>query len=497
MAWRKVAEVVAREAAYRSAKERGRSLRFFRLSKGSMVRYNIFLIVVFTFISVTVGLSAFAGEEMALTMLVMLFIMEIMMGVLIMALNLQVLISNKLLEPMFHLPLGEDEIRKALSWVGIYWGGASLPFVVVPAGAISSYITGDISLLVTSILIAAVGLLLSLGIGYLVGSLAPRYTRSVKGRAISTLTWILVLGVGFLMGPITSTVGKALEKGGQALPKWIPPISFAFMSQDAMALVSSITTLILSYALLRYGTNKFWSAATRGEVHIPKGPAKWSISYGLTAAIMRELKIATRTPRILASIIIYSVVFPFSLIFPWMSISKIPPGFGEHLPALVLAVGGLGGFSLFYLYIMEAAGAGSLYALPLRRSDVARLKFMTFVLVNLPLMAVVSAAILLLSSLRGLLALVVYLATFTGSALMNSLIYANLLPDQPSHWSTETFGRAMIGVIFMAEMGFYFAMGILSFMITGVATKIIIVLASVVIIWLIDAFLYRRGMKAL
>ncbi len=493
MVWKKLAEIIAREASYRSAKERGKR-SFFRLTKGSMLKYNALLIVIFTFISVSMGFGAFAGKELSIIMLMMLSLMEIMMGILIMALNTQVLISDKLLDPMFRLPVSEDDIRRSLSWVGMYWGEAALPFVLIPAGLIMSLILCDVIFFLSSLLMALMGLLISLGLGYLVGSLASRYTRSLKGRAISTLVWVLALGIGFLIGPVSSIVEESLS-AGIGIINWIPPVSFIFMFQDPVALVTSSASLLLSYLLLKYGTNKFWNAATRGEVPLPKSPVKWSIRYGLVAAVLREIKIAVRTPRILASVIIYSIFLPLSILFPSLS-TNLPAEFKEYIPILALAVGGLEGFSLLYLYIMEAAGAKSLYSLPLRRSDIAILKFLAFSTVNAPLILAMSAAMLLFPG-AGILPFLVYIGSFMGSSLMNSLMYANMLPEEPSHWSSETFGRNIIGALMIGEMGFYFLIGVLAFLIPGAMEKILISIISLAIIWLINALLYKMDRRVL
>ncbi len=494
MAWKKLAEIIAREASYRSAKERGKR-SFFRLSKGSMVRYNALLITIFTFLSVSMGFGAFAGRDLSIVMLTMLSLMDIMIGILIMALNTQVLISDKLLDPLFRLPISEDDVRKALSWVGIYWGEAALPFVVIPAGLVMSLILKDLTFFLSSLFIALMGLFLSLGLGYLVGSLASRYTRSLKGRTISTLVWVLALGIGFLIGPASSAVEKSLSSGLNMI-SWIPPVSFVFMFQDSVALTISLAYLLLFYLLLRYGTDKFWNAATRGEVPLLKVSAKWSIRYGLAAAILRELKITVRTPRILASVIMYSIFFPLSILFPSLSVSDLPAGFREYIPILALAVGGFESFSLLYFYIMEAAGAKSLYSLPLRRSDIAILKFLAFSIVNVPLILAVGATILLFPN-AGILPFLIYIGSFAGSSLMNSLIYANMLPEEPSHWSSETFGRNIISILMIGEISFYFLVGITTFLIPGAMEKILISIISLAIVWLIDAFLYRWGQRIL
>ncbi len=495
MSWRRIAEVVAKEAAYRSRKEAGRSLRFFRMSGGSMLKYNAFLIAVFTFMSSAVGLSAFGGPEIAYSSLIMLFVMEILMGVLFMALNLQVLVSDKLLEPIFHLPVGEAEIRRALLWVGIYWGGAALPFVLIPGGVVASYLLRDPLIAVGAAAGSLVALILSMALGYLAGSLATRYTRSVKGRAVSTIVWLLVLGLGFAMGPLMDAISRLYESGAIQVLYVLPPVSFVMMFRDLEALSSSLFLILASYILLKIGTSRFWRVATRGEVPLPRGPTKWSLSFGFTAALMREVKVATRTPRILASLIMYSFIFPLTFVFPLFSEGPSREFLGLLAP-IALAVGGLGGFSILYLYIMEAAGAKTLYALPLTRGRIALVKFYTFMTVNMPVAILIAVALAILMP-NGAIPALIYLAALSGSSLFNSLIYALLLPEEPSHWSAETFGRTLVAVLFLLEGIAYFAVGIASIFLPNVF-RATIPLAGLATIWIANAVLLTiSGRRAL
>ncbi len=490
MTWRRVAEVLAREATYRSRRKTGRSIRLLKLTGGSMVKYNALLLVLFSLISLGTGFSALGGRDVAYANLVMLFVMEILMGVLFMALNLQVLVSDRLLEPMFHLPLEETEIRRALSWIGIYWGGAALPSILIPAGIVASIILGDPSILAGALIGSLVALALSLAVGYLAGSLATRYTRSLRGRAISTSVWLLVLGIGFLMGPLAE--GVSAMRGSELLAA-LPPLCFSLALSSPLALASSLALISASYALLRVGTARFWRVATRGEVAPPRGPAKWSLNFGVRAALMRDLKLVSRTPRILASVIMYSFMFPLAFLLPMLS-GGVPPELKGALLPIALAVGGLGGFSVLYLYVVEAAGARTLYSLPLTRADVAGLKFLAHSVMNLPIACAV-AAVLSVMMPSGAFPALLYLASFLGSALLNSLVYAAMLPDEPSHWSTETFGRAVIGVIFIVESVAYMALALIPILVPG--SGALLALAGVASIWILDGALMRYGRRPL
>ncbi|MDK2383567.1 MAG: hypothetical protein QI199_02005, partial [Candidatus Korarchaeota archaeon] len=377
----------------------------------------------------------------------------------------------------------------------IYWGGAALPFVLIPGAAISSYLLGDPMILVGSIAGSLVALVMSMALGYLAGSLVTNYTRSLRGRAISTLVWLLVLGVGFVMGPLMDAISWLYEGGTIQALYVVPPISFAMMFESLEALSSSLLLTLASYVLLRIGTSRFWRVATKGEVPLPKGPAKWSLSFGFAAALMREVKVATRTPRIFASLIMYSFIFPLTFIFPFFS-EGLPQGFPGFLTPLALAVGGLGGFSILYLYIMEAAGAKTLYSLPLTRCRVALVKFYTFLTVNMPVAILIAVTLAVLIP-TGTISALIYLAALSGSALLNSLIYALLLPKEPSHWSTETFGRTLVAVLFLIEGMVYFAVGRISLFLPNElqATISLITLAA---IWIVNPILLTvSGRKAL
>lgn len=492
MTWRRAAEIIAMEAAYRSARKHGKGREFVRITGRSVLRYNILLVLMFSLLSSALGLGAILGREVSYLILSMLFMMDLVMGVLTMALNLQMLVSDRLLDPLRRLPIGDKGIRRTLLWIGIYWGGAALPFLLLPAGLLSSLILGDMTSLIASALMSISALLLSLGLGYLAGSFSVGYTRSGKGLLGSTLAWISLLSLGFAVGPVASWFLSSLEKGA-SIPEWVVPISFCYLNSTP-ALASSLAFLLLSASALVWGARRFWKTVSTLEPRIPEGSPPWSITHGLPAALMREVKIAMRTPRVLASLIIYSLVFPVSLISPQMTL--LGDFLGEGYSALfMLSVGGLGGFSIVYLYITESSGAKALYLLPITRARVALLKVISFLILNFPLLMAVFAVLWVSSGLPGLINALIYLASFSGSALLNSSVYAIMLPDAPSHWTSETFGRNLIAAIFSAESGFYFMLG-LAPLILGLAEGGL-VLGTLAAIWLADLILLAMGRRIL
>ncbi len=480
---------MAMEAAYRSARRHGKGREFVRITGRSAVRYNLLLIIMFTLLSSFLGLGALMGGEVSCLILSMLFMMDLVMGILTMSLNLQMLVSDGLLEPLRRLPMGDEAVRSVLSWVGIYWGGAALPFLLIPAGTIASFILGDPIPLIASLLMSLAVLLLSLGLGYLAGSVGSGYTRSGRRLAGSTLAWISLLGLGFAVGPVASTFLRAIQTGGE-IPGWVIPLSFCHLDSPP-ALASSSALLAASAATLVLGSRRFWRSLSAERVG--SGSSSWRIVHGLTAALLREIRIVTRTPRILASLVVYSLVFPISLISPQMTFlgDLLGPGYAA---LFMLSVGGLGGFSVVYLYITESSGAKTLYLLPLTRSRVALLKTLSFLLLNLPLLAAVAAVLAATSGRSGLVNAAIYLASFSGSALLNSLVYAVMLPDEPSHWTSETFGRNLIAAIFSVESCFYFLLGLSP--LTGWSEGGIVA-GTLAVIWVADLILLAAGRRIL
>ncbi len=496
MAWRSVASVVAREAAYRSSRKYGKDRTLLRISGGSVLKYNAMIMAILCFISVSMGMAAFGGREVVLPVFPTMFLLEVLLGTMIMAINLQVLISDKLLEPLYHLPLEEADIRRALSWLSIYWGGAALPFLVVPGSLLIAYILNDWGIALSGTLMSVAALVLAIGLGYLVGSIAPRYTRSLKGRLMSTFAWLLILLIGFIMGPTIEHLSEELS-AGHAFIRQVPPLSFFYMFEDVTSLLSSILTFLFSLLVLKYGINRFWRLATRGEVPLPKAPAKWSISYGLRASLAKEFKLISRTPRLLASTLVYSVIFPLSFVLSVIS-EPLPPELMYILPPMAVGIGGLGGLSIFYLYTAEAAGAQFLYLLPIRRSDVGIIKFLVFTIANLPLIAAIGLVFSLLQGALGLLPFILYASTFIGSALLNSLLYANFLPKEQSHWSSETFGRNLLALIVLGEGTSFLGMaGLIVITLPSQMLKISASLAVTLAVWIIALTMYVGARRPL
>lgn len=468
MSWRRIAEILAREATFRAQREmsmsRGKSKLDIITSKNAL-RYNFFVISLLSLISILVGLASFEGKEAAVSVMLPLFLIEMMVGTLSVALTVQVIISDDLVKPIQYLPVSESELRKALTLLDIYWGGVALPFTMIPAGLVSTIILRDLSLAMGFTLASIVAMLLSIALGYLAGSIGGRYTRSLLRRTFSTVIWVILLGIGFLMSPLMEAVSGILQptKGSLGVLTFIPPFSFVFILENLFSLASSAIFFLLSLGLLRYGIGRFWRIATSPEVIASVKPPSWKLSFGIKSVIMRDLKIASRNPRMMASLVVYSLAFPIVLIGPVLSGSRSisEPGFLRSVfPIVSMSIGGLqASYSPYYFYIIEAAGARALYTLPLTRSKLASMKLFSMLIFNsIPISIVSVGLIYFLGSEIGLTSVASYLLTLFGSAYLNCLAYARMLPRSPASWSVETFGRGLIGLFMIVQTAIYIAL---------------------------------------
>ena len=440
--WKIIAEAIAKEASYRAQREmEWRDLTI--MTAGGILRYNILVILILSFISGLTGLASLEGREAAVIVAIPLFMIEIMVGTLSMALSLQTIVSDKLLEPIQHLPIEEGELRKALSLLGIYWGGLALPFAMIPAGLISSMILSDPSILAGYFAASITGMILSLALGYLVGSIGGKYQRSLFKRTISTLLWTILIGFGLFINAIMGTFSNFSEPYLSML-RLVPPLSF--LDWSLHSLVSSALTFALSLTLLVYGTSRFWRAAiSPGEA--TSVSLSWKLSFGVESILMKDLKIALRNPRMLAPLIVYSIALPLFLIGSMIEWIKL-----DIITTIVLSIS-LGTlqavYSAYSFYLLDSTGARALYTLPMSRREVASMKTLSLLTFNSIPFILISISFIYLWGIWAFIP--IYLIALTGSGYLNCLIYAKMLPKEPANWSVETFKRWIITIIMMIQ----------------------------------------------
>ncbi len=473
--WMEISRILAKEASYRARRRGVRRTRLMSLVGGGLVRSNLLGALLFTGMSLFFSVGAVFDGRLIVPMIGVLGLVELLVGAFATASTVHVILSEGLLEPLSTLPVTDSDVRTALLGVGIYWGGLSMLFAVLPGAALVAAKRGLWPLAAWASLEAGSLLLLAFGVGYLLGSLGPRYTRSRVSRALQTLAWLLFFGFGLLFQLLPQeAVGFSEEVG---VPGWlllIPPFSFPAAALGVgKAAVSSLASALLGAAVMRLGAGRLWRAASSGAFVLPTGaPARgWRITAGRLQFLRKDLKLLGMNPRMLASTVYYAVIGPALVLAPLLTEATAGGLIGRFLPAIGLFFGGVGGAGVFYLYALDAEGARLLYLLPLSRGDVARQKAATLaVTVSLIVVAVGAAGAISAGPLLGLASTVTYALTLLGSAMINSAILARRLPREPSAWTQETFSRGTLGLLTLAEFvlfGFAAGLGVVPVLLFG------------------------------
>ena len=438
----RIASVVVREALYRSRRRwRRRKLRV-----TSALKTNIIGILAFSFISLSVGSIVLDSPGLIAQVFGILGVIEFIVGAYGSASNVNVILEEKLLEPLTYLPVDERVIRREVFLSIFYWGGVYLLFLVAPAAFLASMALKSVKPFLWGLIEALTIFVLAEGLGFIIGSLSPRYTRSILSRAVQTLIWLVFMSIGMFY---FLTV-RALESLSVWWIKVVPPFSFGAAFESLSSAAASLSLTVLSVIIFKLGVKRFWRRLTAGRIVAPPVVAAWKVEASKFALLRKDLKLLLRNPRVLASSIYYSIVFPLFIIAPFIA------GLGgealKFLPGLAVFLGGTGGTGVYYYYVIEGEGAKTLYFLPINRKRLAREKVLLLTLIDsLAVIAFLAVGVLTRKNLIGLVAAVSYWLTAYGSGLLNSMLLVRMLPKQLSSWSRETFGRGKIMVLSFVE----------------------------------------------
>ncbi len=456
--WSEIAGILAKEASYRARRRAGvRGSRLAGLVGRGLVRSNLLGALLFTGMSLFFCIGAVFDQRFVVPMLGILGLVELLVGAFATASTVHVILTEGLLEPLSTLPVTESDIRLALLGVGVYWGGLSMVCAVVPGALLVAVKRGSWAVALWGALEAAALLLLAFGVGYLLGALSPKYTRSRISRVLQTVAWLLFFGFGLLFQLLPPQAAGFVGEVGA--PRWlllIPPFSFpaAAMGVRESAL-ASLAFSALSVAVLRVGAGRLWTAASSGRFALPSSPpaGRWSLAVGRLQPLKKDLRLLAMNPRMLASTVYYAVIGPALVVAPMLAdVFTGNSGIGRFLPAIGLFFGGVGGAGVYYLYALDAEGARLLYHLPLTRGEVARQKALTLTVTVSPIVILVGVVgALSAGALTGLAAVLTYGVTLLGSAMLNSAILAKRLPREPSAWTQETFSKGTLGLLMLAE----------------------------------------------
>ncbi len=453
--WKVIAQVLAKESAYRISKRRGKR-KLLTYFYGSMVKSNLLGIALFSVISLITVLPIYfiSGEELPLivsSVLGFLGIMELLMGAFTLAMSLHVIQEDRLLEPLRHLPLDRPTVRKAVLGALLYMGSFSYPFLVITPSLVLGVRFGPLITL-WGVLEAITLMILSAGLALIAGSLYTRYSRSLVRRLASLTAWIALFSFGLLY---------------QFLPKWgerplnVPPFSYGLAGLgDLSASITSLITLALALLTFKYGSDRFWRAATVVEEYeAPEEMGEWTVTrYPSFYPVVKDLKLLLRNTKLLASVIYYLAFFPLFVLLPSILSEETPVG--ALLPQAIIA-GGIGGLSVIYAYAAEGNGARLLYHLPVSRGWVMRGKFLTMATLTFPLVLAVVLALTLTSGLLGFISGLSYTLSLYSGIMLNSKLVMWRIPKEPAAW-TEGMAQARSGTVLLVFLGEFILYGFLA-----------------------------------
>ena len=460
--WRDIAGILAKEASYRAIKRAKASRRRgLRLGSGEFVKSNVLIILIGSFVSIMIGVPLLMSNppvEAVLFIAGILGLIELFSGAFTMADTIHTIAVDKLLDPLARLPVSDRDIRRALLAIGLYWGGLGLPFFVIPAMAAAAWRFGRPLLLVWGAIEGIALFLLAIGIGYFFGSLAPKTTRSPLLRVISTISWLLFFGIG-AMFPFMSRIFAGLQvQVNVPFLDLLPPFSFAAAGFGSISsALASLFFLFLSILVFKLGAGRLWRAASRGWTAPGPivTPREWGLWRGpISPMLMKDLKLIFRNPRMLATTFYYVLIWPLIILFPIISGAREGgPLLEEALPAIALFIGSASGYAVEYMYVLEGEGAKILYLLPISKGRLVEYKAFAITMLSLPLAVTIAmTASWLWNPLIGLSAGVSYLLALTGSAIINSIILANQLPQEPSSWTMHTFSKGILLLVVLGEI---------------------------------------------
>ncbi|HDM91980.1 MAG TPA: hypothetical protein ENG69_01135 [Candidatus Korarchaeota archaeon] len=457
--WRDIAGILAKEASYRAAKKAKASGRRRLIGAGGFVKSNLLMLMVSVCVSMMIGMPLMVPNppaEAVVPIAGILGLVELLLGAFTMAHSIHIIATDRLLEPLTSLPVSEKDVRRALLAVGLYWGGLGLPFLVIPAMAVAAWKLGKPLLLFWGVVEGVTLLLLATGLGYIAGSLAPKTTRNPLLRAVSTISWLLFFGMGMAFS-FVSRISAGLHVSASLL-ELLPPFSFAAAGFRSIAsTLVSLSFLALSALTFKLGAGRLWRAASTGW-SMPGPvvtPREWRLWRGpVPPPLTKDLKLMLRNPRMLAATFYYMLMGPLFFLFPILTGAKGgAPSLGEVLPSITLFIGGMGGWAVEYMYVVEGEGARLLYLLPVSRGRLVEWKASVTTMLGLPVgVAITLAAAWLWGPSIGISAGVTYVLALAGSTMINSLILANQLPREPSSWTQQTFSRGVMLLLFLAEL---------------------------------------------
>ncbi|RLE99736.1 MAG: hypothetical protein DRJ59_07770 [Thermoprotei archaeon] len=488
----KLARLLAREVAYRSRKTGYRHFTLLGSSKEvrepSALSANIIGIALFSFISIVMVIPFFmkipecvgTADILFVSVVSLLLLLEAFMALLNTATFTSTFISEKLVEPLRILPIGEERIMRAyFEALILYWGGLSVIFIVLPGmlllllaspGGVISPIQ-PLAGIIAGVLVLLCGSLLGIGIG----TYAPLVRKHVLFRSLSTMAWLLAFIVFYASSSLIRYGIHQLATGDTSWIAILPFVGVLLINSQpllsALSIPISLALLLLIYKfsigrlrlLLMLEPRVTMRKPFKIERRIPERLEIKIVSRSpVIGFIVKDLRLLSREPRRLATVL-YTIAIPFLMLLPSMASGRPPEdplieSLFVLMPSVILGL--ITGTVVNVLFYVEGSGAKVLYFAPISRRKLALLKTLGSLVFSTSA-ATIMAAIILYSTrspLLSLTALIVSLGTALSASLFQSAIVVKQLPPQPSEWSEISVSRLVhvvsILLLFILLMGF-------------------------------------------
>ena len=518
VSWLEIARVLAKESAYRSARQTQsvRTWSFWR-GGGSILKANLFPAILFTGLSCALGFGILEIASSSLVALPLFFglmgAMQLMISLFGISSSTSIMTSQGLLEPLTYRPIEESTLRKAIMAANlVYWGIGASVLTVVPASVILSMGLATPYPIVAGAAMGLTMLVLAYGAGMFVASLAPSVRTSPKLRFLATLAWILLLLVGYLPSLMNSIFGSAAPAAMPdlgPLAELIPPFNFGFLATGNLSLValtSCAMTAALSLIILRFSSNRLWLSLVQGatasvgpERALLGGRQRWAVrSYWTVLGLsVKDFKLLIRSPQRLATFIAYPVIFVIPFLVTALQLGGGSPDL-VSLPlrvvsAVVPAMGVLLGVISEQLFYIEGEGARDLYRLPVTRRELALSKALSSFVGLLPMGMVACGLVSYIAGIQsGLIAFVLLEVNLAASLMICSASTMSSLPREASGWSERSIGTSRVLIRFALVVGGIVLAGIFAFL--AIATPIgeLAMVGLSVILAAIAMTMYRR-----
>ncbi len=451
--WFRISEILAKEAQYRAGRRTG-SMRRLSFGTGSLLKSNLVTVAFFSMFSTTFGFMVTSSPALGLGFA---GLMELFFGIITTAPALQNMVSDKLLDPLAYLPLNEREIRKSLLYIVLYWGGIGLLFIVLPAAVAGALLTHNLYLILWGSLEAVSLLLLSVGIGYIAGSVSPKLSGRPLSRILSTLAWLAVMSFGFVFMAVNnfsfSHSPQSSLKTSKDLLEAIPPFSFGSASAGSpLSVTSSLAFLLFSMLLFKTGADRFWRALSAEMLIVKPGSdvkLQWKLWSGpLPSPVFKDLKLLIRNSRMLASTI-YVFFIPLFAASPFFfgSVHKLYSLILILMPWMGTAVGSAVG----NLYLTEGSDSRFLYLLPITKGSIVRSKALALAVLAIPI-SLMYFLLMMDVPLIGAKVALAFLLSSIGFLFLDSYLIMMRLPREMASWSRQTLGQGWTLIMLLVDM---------------------------------------------